>query len=233
MADLHPESWLMASDTDNANNSLASLFCRRKQPVTDIAVWVQCYSSLVSVLLELYPQFIKHFMAYLSTIVMGAKRTRTLNAAYRRKAAATKSLFWGTVAGPVLVYYLVCQPSYGHGLLPVSARTMLPTTAHAANTAIPVLGQAFTAYHQPATQPMQPLMQPSQRHAHPRKHTHYRNRIKCCGLFNANGGAQCPYNPCRYRAHPASQCQQAGHKRPGRGWRPPAKKFATQGLSYN
>ncbi len=46
MAELRPESWLMSSDTDNMS-TLSSLFRCRKQPVTDIAVWVQCYSSLV------------------------------------------------------------------------------------------------------------------------------------------------------------------------------------------
>ena len=164
VADLRPESWLMASDTDNAINSLASLFRRRKQPVTDTAVWVQCYSSLVSVLVELYPQFIKHFMAYLYTIAMGAKRMRTLSwvaydAAYRRKAAATKSLFWGTVDQYLHTVWFANQA------MPPACITFFSTdhaTDHCpANTAILVLGQAITANHQHASmlQPMptQPL----------------------------------------------------------------------------
>ena len=131
MADLRPESWLMASDTDNANNSLASLFRHRKQPVTDIAVWVQCYSSLVSVLVELYPQFIKHFMAYLSTIVMGAKGREhsagwptTLPTVGRRQPPSRCSgARWTSTC---ILSGLPTKP-WARPALPVSAWTMLPS----------------------------------------------------------------------------------------------------------
>ena len=157
MADLRPESWLMASDTDNANNSLASLFRRRKQPVTDIAVWVQCYSSLVSVLVELYPQFIKHFMAYLSTIVMGAKRTRTLSwvaydAAYRRKAAATKSLFWGTVDQYLYTVWFSNQ-AMGPACITCFSTDSATTSCHCEilSTSLSLI-QALTTYYSPHPQ---------------------------------------------------------------------------------
>ena len=101
MAELRPESWLFHSDTDSAT-PLQGLFQRRKEPVTDLAVWIQCYASLTSVLVEKYPQYTKHFLAYMATIATGYKRFKGLcwaayDAAYRQKAARTKSLLWGNV----------------------------------------------------------------------------------------------------------------------------------------
>ena len=85
------ESWLFHSDTD-PTAPLQGLFQHRKQPVTDLAVWMQCYASLISVLIEKYPQYTKHFLAYMATITTGYKRFKGLcwvayDTAYRRKAA--------------------------------------------------------------------------------------------------------------------------------------------------
>ena len=247
MAELRPEAWLMASDPE-ANTNLSSIFRRRKQPVTDISVWVQCYSSLVSVLVEKYPQYIKHFLAYQSTIVMGAKRSQGLSwvaydAAYRRKAACTKSLFWGSVDQYL---YTVWFSNQALGPACISCfSTDHNTDQCPANTAIPFLGQAqpiqtalpgSTAQQQP-----QPLMGVSP--------TPYHNSAQqeLCGLFNASGGSRCPYNPCKFvhacklcqATHPASQCPRAAHKRPYgagpaiQGGRPPLpKRFARHAPQY-
>lgn len=56
MADLWPEAWLNQSE-DPERNSLFTLFKRHKEPVTDIATWVQCYASLTLVLAESYPAY--------------------------------------------------------------------------------------------------------------------------------------------------------------------------------
>jgi hypothetical protein len=89
MADLRPEVWLMAISDAEAKNYLTSLFGRRKQPVTDVSVG----AMLVSVLVEKYPQYIKHFLAYQSTIVMGASLSWVAyDAAYRRKAVQWTSI---------------------------------------------------------------------------------------------------------------------------------------------
>ena len=144
MAELRPESWLMSADVE-ASGTLSSLFRRRKQPVTDVAVWVQCYSSLVSVLVEKFPQYIKHFLAYQATIMMGAKQTRGLSwvaydAAYRRKAACTKSLFWGTVDQYLYTVWFTNQASNPACIVCFSADHTTENCPN--NTAIPVLGQA-------------------------------------------------------------------------------------------
>jgi hypothetical protein len=221
MADLRPEAWLMASSDAEARNNLTSLFGRRKQPVTDVSVWVQCYSSLVSVLVEKYPQYIKHFLAYQSTIVMGAKRSNSLSwvaydAAYRRKAACTKSLFWGTVDQYL---YTVWFANQAHGPACISCFSTDHTTDQCpSNTAIPVLGQAMM---QPML--MQPLQQPQPLGVATSQQQQQQQEF--CGLFNAKGGSRCPYNPCKYihackvchATHPASQCQQGARKRPFSG----------------
>ena len=105
----------MASDTDVNTSNLASLFRRRKQPVTDISVWVQCYSSLVSVLVERYPQYIKHLLAYQSTIAMGAKRTNNPQLGGLRRSLSEEACLYKITllgqCGPVLVHSVVFQPS--------------------------------------------------------------------------------------------------------------------------
>ena len=84
MVELRPETWLFHSDSEPS--PIQSLFYCRKQPVTDITIWIQCYTSLISVLVECYPQYIMHFLAYLSTIVSGYKRFGGLGwAALRRR----------------------------------------------------------------------------------------------------------------------------------------------------
>ena len=49
MADLQPEAWLFEDATDK---SIASIFKKRKEPITDILVWVQCFNAMVAVLSE-------------------------------------------------------------------------------------------------------------------------------------------------------------------------------------
>ena len=96
MAELKPTNWLLHSDeTEKASFP----FKKRKEPVTDILVWVQCYSAMASIR---YPAKIPHLMAYQSTIVKCAKRYQGLawvayDMEFRRKAAKTKSLDWGTI----------------------------------------------------------------------------------------------------------------------------------------
>ena len=99
MAELKPSSWLLNNeDTEKASFP----FKKRKEPVTDILVWVQCYSAMVSILAERYPSKVPELMAYQSTIVKCAKCYQGLawvayDMEFRRKAAKSKSLDWGTI----------------------------------------------------------------------------------------------------------------------------------------
>ena len=180
MAELRLESWLFHSDTDSAT-PLQGLFQRRKEPVTDLAVWMQCYASLTSVLVEKYPQYAKHFLAYMATIVTGYKRFKGLcwaacDAAYRRKAARTKSLLWGNVdqylytvwftnqaQGPSCTNCLSCEHTIDtcpNLPIPPWATASLPTANANQLESIPTASRAHA--HQTGPRTMRPL-QRSQR----------------------------------------------------------------------
>ena len=67
MAELKPNAWLLHSqESDN----LSTLFRKKKEPITDILVCVQCFSAMVTILAHQYPAAILHLMAYQSKIVM-------------------------------------------------------------------------------------------------------------------------------------------------------------------
>ena len=90
MADLHPEAWML--EEEFTDKTLAALFKRRKEPVTNILVWVQCYASLVALLAQQYPMQTPQFIAYLVTIVRAHRNFEGLgwvvyDTAYRRQAA--------------------------------------------------------------------------------------------------------------------------------------------------
>ena len=101
MSELLPETWGLESD--------ATLPCchegrrqPRRGPVTDILLWVECYSSLVAVLATKFPQHIGDFMAYQKTIIKACKNFEgtawvVYDRCYRRRAAATKSLEWASI----------------------------------------------------------------------------------------------------------------------------------------
>ena len=72
MAELHPEAWMF--EDESHEKSLAGLFKHRKQPVTDILLWVQCFASYVAVLSQTQPQSTPHLMAYMATIICCQKK---------------------------------------------------------------------------------------------------------------------------------------------------------------
>ena len=99
MADLQPEAWLFEDTTDK---SIALIFKKCNEPITDILVWDQCFNVMVAVLSEQYPQYIQHFLAYQSHIVRAYRKSQGLewvahDMAYRRKAAYTKNVNWAVI----------------------------------------------------------------------------------------------------------------------------------------
>ena len=101
MSELVPESWGMESE-------MTSQCCHqarpqpRRGPITDIILWLECYSSLVAVLATRYPQYIGNFMPYQHTINRASTNYEgsawvVYDWCFRRRAAATKSLSWGEI----------------------------------------------------------------------------------------------------------------------------------------
>ena len=75
---------------------------QRRGPVVDILLWVECYSTLVSVLSSKFPLKTPDLMAYQRTIVYAHRSFAgdgwvTYDLSYRRRAALRKSLDWGQV----------------------------------------------------------------------------------------------------------------------------------------
>ena len=96
MADLRPKAWMFE---DKAHKkSLAGLFKRQKQPVTNILLWVQCCTSYVAVLFQTQPQSTPHLMAYMATIIHCHKKFGGLGwVVYRRQAARQRDLNWAVI----------------------------------------------------------------------------------------------------------------------------------------
>lgn len=209
MAELRPEAWLFQQE-DQDKSSIASLFKRRREPVTDIAIWVQCYASLIAVLAEKHPHYTPHFMAYLSTVVGCSKRCNALNwvaydAAFRRKAAVTKSLTWGIIDQGLYAMWF-------------SGQSKSPSCTHC----LSFEHRSEACPHVPQLFPPWPIQQcPTQQYqgqqpynTKPTMPSPSQPAQTPCGLFNANGGPRCRFSPCRFAhsckacgaAHPFSRC---------------------------
>ena len=101
MAELIPGSWGVESET-------ATACCHqvrpqpRRGPITNILLWLDCYSLLVAALVTKFPQYMGDFMAYQRTIIRASKNFEgaawvLYDRGFRRRAAATKTLDWGRI----------------------------------------------------------------------------------------------------------------------------------------
>lgn len=99
ISELVPGSWKLTEDTSSCCQHTRA---PRRGPVTDILLWIECYSTLVTVLASRFPAKVPQLMTYQKTIVK-AHRTYsghgwvTYDTAYRRRAANSKSLDWGVI----------------------------------------------------------------------------------------------------------------------------------------
>lgn len=97
MRELPPETWC----TDDTLESC----CRAAHPkrvgmITDILLWIECYASMVAVLMSKYPDKAPQFMCYLKSVIHASWNLEgtawaSYDAAYRRMAANCPSLDWG------------------------------------------------------------------------------------------------------------------------------------------
>ena len=74
MSDLLPEAWSAAVAQD-ASGASSTLLLNRS-PVSDIRVWVECYSLMASVLVESHPEKATHLFAYLHRVSRVARVQR-------------------------------------------------------------------------------------------------------------------------------------------------------------
>ena len=153
------------------------------------------YASLTAVLVEKYPQYTNHFLAYMATIATGYKRFKGLcwaayDAAYRRKAARTKCLLWGNVDQYL---YTIWFTNQAQGPTCTNCLSCEHTVETCPNTPVSLFGQLLPAqeqthssWHLPQARPLPAI----------------RQAPEPCGLYNAAGGPRCA---CKF-AHTCKSC---------------------------
>ena len=99
MAELHPYVEAeIAAEVGNPSQGM------KKQPVTDILTWLQCFGIYVGVLAKQYPEVVSELMAYMVVIIKASQRYTGLawanyDTLYRRQAAAKKCREWSRTNG--------------------------------------------------------------------------------------------------------------------------------------
>ena len=214
MSELRPEAWLFEPQLAS-EKSLADLLRRKKEPVTNINTWAQCY-AMVAVLAEKHPQFISHFMAYLSIIVRYAGSNRgaeepglswvAYDIAFCRKAAYTKNLCWGVVDQSLFALWLS-----GGTLTPTCAHCLATDHASAectyAHPFLPINAAMLTPTPNPKWQTSRPQSSPQPHYQGGQLRT---QQDAICGLFNSTSGNRCTYGrECKF-AHLCKACFTAG-----------------------
>ena len=215
MTELLPETWQYEILTkDQSGCCHQTQLMKKKAPITNLLLWLECYATLVSVLATKFPSYTPEFMAYQQTIIKAAGNFEgsawaTYDMCYRRKASRTRSLCWSQIDSALY-----------HELFTGRARaiprcTLCLSRNHMAPNCPLFPQQPF--YH--ATAPHHSLPQTPQQTMlsmpGPQDPT-------VCGLFNKREGNQCRYKNCRYlhicrlcfdqfrsfQAHPALECHQ-------------------------
>ena len=233
MYELLPESWLVAEGNDSeggGHEKLLALFPkRRRAPVTDVLVWVQCFSAMVGALSTTYPDKVPEFMAYQALIVKCSRDYEGLgwvmyDRAFRRQVAVTKDLNWSKL-NPTLHSLCLAGKARRNKFCSIClsdnhATEQCPESWQGCSSAIsvghfrpsspyhfPQVGPV-TAFAQPPGLPLAPL--PSQ----------------VCRLFNKPEGPRCTFSPCKFAhvcickgPHSRSECRArsgmlASNKRP-------------------
>ena len=206
MAELVPDNWRY--EEEEASKCCHQPKRQRRGPVSDILLWVECYSLLVEVLCTTSPGKMAQFMSYQRTIVR-AQRTFTgdgwitYDTCYRRKAAATKSLEWGQVD------FNLYNETFTGRAKSIARCKYCSSEHHAAGDCryAPEHGRL--------------AMSPRQAYA---RFESSRPSDNICHLFNHKAGNRCRFSPCKFShsctecqgSHPASQCRSRPTSKGGR-----------------
>ena len=101
MSELLPEFWSQqrTDEKEGANRAGAN---RRKRPITEINVWLQCFAVYVGVMSAKHPEAIPELMAYMVAVIRACEDFSGLawvryDAAYRRQAAASGNRTWSRI----------------------------------------------------------------------------------------------------------------------------------------
>ena len=111
MVELLPEFWSpLTAKEPAADPTVRQGMVRRRRTVTDIATWIQCFATYVSILSTVHPHAVPELLAYLIFILRAIQNFRgvawvTYGAAFRRQAFITGNHQWSKV-NPSL--YFIC-----------------------------------------------------------------------------------------------------------------------------
>ena len=196
IAELLPEYWELDESESHCCGGQPSRSSRRG-PITNILVWLDGYSSLVSVLCSAYPHKFHHFMAYQRTIIRAHRRFVgdrwvIYDASYRRAAAHRKSLDWG-----------------------IKDQELYSETFTGRAKAIDSCSTCLSELHRTTDCPRAlqvPISIPSSSQALQDYPTE--SDTTFCFLFNHRDGDRCTFVPCKYGhfcreckgRHPVSRC---------------------------
>ena len=212
MAELIPDAWRYNEEDTKCCNSTRRP--TRRGPVTNILLWLDCFSTLATVLISKHEDKAQEFWAYQRTIIAAQRDYDgeawvTYDACYRRQAAARKSLDWSR-----LDFGLFHQAFAGRAKRKNQCKHCL------------------SEFHPSNECPLAPTPEP-QRQAEPDRHKTRQgaNTVEICQLYNNEKGNLCRYSRCRYihvclnkwchGHHPHSECKSDSRWRQRSPVRPP------------
>ena len=205
MYELLPESWLAADGSDiegGGQEKLLALFPkRRRAPVTDVLVWVQCFSAMVGALSTVYPDKVPEFMAYQALIVKCSCDYDGLgwvlyDRVFRRQVAVTKDLNWSKL-NPTL--HSLCLAGKARRnkfcsacLSDNHATEQCPESWQGCSSA------SWFGPYRPATPLHYPQVGPVPGVHHPTALPFAPMPLQVCRLFNKPEGSRCTFSPCKF-----------------------------------
>ena len=183
MSEFLPDSWRSQEEEQKCCHQRR---VHRRGPVTDILLWVECFSSMVTILSSRFEGKTPHFMAYQQTIVKAHRAFTgegwiTYDTCYRRKAAILKSLDWGVVD-----FTLYNETFTGRA-------KSIPRCRHCLSEHHP----SHECTYAPDSR-VDTLPRTSTRAA--------RMLAPICQLYNGKNGSRCNFNPCKFQ-HLCADCQ--------------------------
>lgn len=171
-----PDSWRWEESAAQLSPSQRS---PRRPPITDIAVWAECFAVMAGIISARFPDKAQHMFQYLRTIVRASRNFEgsawvSYDAAFRRQAAGTASFDWGII-DPTLYN----EAFTGRARIKARCSHCLADTHH--SRACPLAPEEWSVAGSRQTRG---------------ESGGARESIHLCGLFNSIKGNICRYSDC-------------------------------------
>ena len=192
MAELIPDAWRF-QDEEGTKCCHRSRRQGRRGPVCDILLWIDCYSTMVQVLLTRFPDKAYELVSYQRTIIAAERDYEdeawvTYDTCFRRQAAARKDLNWSQID-----FTLYNQSFAGRAKSKSRCRHCLSEFHRSA-----------VCDYAPESPPP-PKRLPQGRGDSQRLESRNQQATELCRLFNGTSGNTCRFKPCKYR-HACKVC---------------------------